>query len=473
MPIKFAFFTSRPVLSGKLLTERFGTGAEAIPAHEALFWEKTFMMNTKSLALAALGLALTSSAGAQTATLKLLETGGMQKAGYYVPQRLTLSKDKPAEIKKEPTFTATPMYGTLNFAGGKYLVALDESEDAATGKLYVDSNGDGDLTNDGSINWERSERKITNSQTKEEFLDVLYRGDSGVMPKGKKHGLSFYRFAGKGGERRGLGSNILFYYRDYGMTGDLKIGKKSYPIVMVDETATGIYDNTAERKASLLIDRDLNGKFDGRYERYDLSKPFNLGGTVYEVGSISADGTKLTLKKSAKTPAEVAEVPIPADLSVGKTAVAFSRPVIGGKTVKFPEDYKGKIVMLDFWATWCGPCIAELPGLTKTYEKYHGKGFEILGISLDRADQLEKVQAFLKEKKMPWEQVYDGKFWDAEIGKLYGVDSIPRAFLVDGSTGKILATTNELRGENLDSTIARHLSSLTGVGSAEKEKGSK
>lgn len=431
-------------------------------------------MKNKALVLTALGLALSSGAWAQTVNLKLVETGGSQKVGYYMPQRLTLSKDKPAEVKKVPGFDSTPMYGTISFAGKPYLVALDESADAAMGRLYVDSNGDGDLTNDGSIDWKRSERKVTNRQTKEEVLDVVYSGSSSVSPGSKKRGLSFYRFAGKGGEMRGLGTNMLFYYRDYALTGDLKLGKKTYPVLVVDEMATGTFNNLQHEektpaKVSLLIDRDLNGAFDPRYERYDLSKPFNIGGMVYEVDKLAADGMKLSLKKSAKTVAEIAEVPIPADLSVGKMSLAFSRPVISGKTVKFPEDYKGKVVMLDFWATWCGPCIAELPGLTKTYEKYHDKGFEILGISLDQADQLEKVQAFLKEKNMTWDQIYDGKFWDAEISKMYSVDSIPRAFLVDGNTGKIIATTAELRGEKLDSTIARALSSNS---TTEKEKGS-
>ena len=422
-------------------------------------------MKKTTLALTTLGIALSTGAWAQTATLKLMETGAFEKAGYYMPQRLALTKDKPAGIKKEPAYTNTPMYGTLMFAGAKYAVAVDEAADNSKSMLYIDANGDGDLTNDDTVNWNRNARKTVNPQTKAESEDVVYTGSKTVVSKGRNFGLAFYRLLTRGEELKGS----LLYYRDYGQMGELKLGKKTYPIVLLDETATGTYDATAERKSALLIDRDGNGKFDGRFERYDLSKPFNLGGNVYEVDKLAADGSKITLKKSAKTAKEVAEVPIPRDLSVGKQAIAFSRPVIGGKTIKFPEDFKGKIVMLDFWATWCGPCIGELPGLTKAYEKYHPKGFEILGISLDQPDQLAKVKTFLTEHKMSWEQVYDGKFWQAEIAQMYSVDSIPRAFLIDGNTGKIIATTGELRGEALESTLGRALSS----GSTEKEKGNK
>jgi thiol-disulfide isomerase/thioredoxin len=132
--------------------------------------------------------------------------------------------------------------------------------------------------------------------------------------------------------------------------------------------------------------------------------------------------------------------------------------------VNFPEDYKGKLVLLDFWATWCGPCRVEIPGLVKAYEKYKSQGFEILGISLDREKQGSNIEVFLMDNNMRWPQVYDGKFWDAEIAKMYGVDSIPAAYLVDGNTGKILASGNALRGEALDGTIAKALEQLKGGG---------
>jgi len=138
-----------------------------------------------------------------------------------------------------------------------------------------------------------------------------------------------------------------------------------------------------------------------------------------------------------------------------RKALAFTAVDTAGKPVSFPSDYKGRLVLLDFWATWCPPCVAEVPGLVRTYNKYRDRGFDVLGISLDQANSLDRVNAFTAAYKMPWRQVYDGKYWKARIAQFYRIDSIPRSFLVDGDTGEVLATGEALRGQALDATLAR------------------
>lgn len=138
-------------------------------------------------------------------------------------------------------------------------------------------------------------------------------------------------------------------------------------------------------------------------------------------------------------------------------AARFEATSTAGTAVHFPEDFKGKVVMLDFWATWCGPCIGELPNLTQVYKELNPKGFEVLGISLDSERTQDKLAQFTKDKGMPWTQICDGKGWEAELAKLYGVRAIPACFLVDGSTGKLLATSRELRGAALRPTIEKAL----------------
>jgi thiol-disulfide isomerase/thioredoxin len=89
----------------------------------------------------------------------------------------------------------------------------------------------------------------------------------------------------------------------------------------------------------------------------------------------------------------------------------------------------GKVVLVDFWATWCGPCVAEIPNVKDTYDKLHGKGFEIVGISFDKdKDALEK---FVGEHEMKWPQYFDGKVWGNDYGQKYGINGIPSMWLVD------------------------------------------
>jgi thiol-disulfide isomerase/thioredoxin len=97
--------------------------------------------------------------------------------------------------------------------------------------------------------------------------------------------------------------------------------------------------------------------------------------------------------------------------------------------------YRGKVVVIDFWATWCGPCVAELPKVIELYKKLHDQGFEIVGISLDQDKQA--LEQFVKEKEMPWVQFFDGKAWENKYAQLYGIQSIPAMWLV-GRDGNVV-----------------------------------
>jgi thiol-disulfide isomerase/thioredoxin len=112
---------------------------------------------------------------------------------------------------------------------------------------------------------------------------------------------------------------------------------------------------------------------------------------------------------------------------------------------------RGKVVLIDFWAVWCGPCVAELPNVIKAYERLHPKGFEIVGISLDQ--DKAKLEAFTKDKGMTWVQYFDGKGWQNEISSRFGIRSIPAMWLIDKKG--MLVSTN-VRGK-LEAEVEKRL----------------
>lgn len=136
--------------------------------------------------------------------------------------------------------------------------------------------------------------------------------------------------------------------------------------------------------------------------------------------------------------------------NIGRTAPAFTQDDVNGKPVSL-SDFHGRYILIDFWASWCRPCRAENPNVVKAYAKYKGKGFEILGISLDKEEQNKAWIKAIKDDNLTWTQVSDLKGWENEAAGLYGVRAIPTNVLVDPN-GVIIA--KNLRGTMLDEKLA-------------------
>ncbi|TVR51332.1 MAG: TlpA family protein disulfide reductase [Puniceicoccaceae bacterium] len=133
--------------------------------------------------------------------------------------------------------------------------------------------------------------------------------------------------------------------------------------------------------------------------------------------------------------------------------VTFEGPGLDGETIAV-SDFQGKVLLIDFWATWCAPCLAEMPHVVAAHQKYRDQGFEVLGVSLDRANAHDRIRQVMQQYEMDWPQIYDGRGWQAEAAVMNNISAIPATVLLD-RTGTPRFTN--LRGDDVSRRVAELL----------------
>lgn len=375
----------------------------------------------------------------------------------------------PIPLGPEPgeILAATPkdlgegaLYGVLQNGSpdGALTVAVLRKPDGQE-QVILDMNDNEDLTDDQRYSWSGSYGPMVKGvPTLPSFEARIQR----ICPSAAALvdiAVTFRRYEkdkATGRAAVGLTNGIVANVNSY-TEGTVQLGAKTYKVALMPVTLAGADSPFNHPGTAIIFDLNGDGHLDGHPfrggERFNLGSPFVIGGQGYQVKDATCDGRHVVLETvdaaaaaaaaAAKQPPPATPAPPPGAPAPGQSAPDFALTTIDGDSIRL-SDYRGKVVLLDFWATWCGPCRMEMPYVKSAYERYHKRGLEIIGVSLDNTPT--EVRAYTKMSGMSWPQILQGRGTMTALKRDYGIRSIPAAFLIDQKG--IVAATHP-RGDGL------------------------
>lgn len=227
-------------------------------------------------------------------------------------------------------------------------------------------------------------------------------------------------------------------------TGDTEEAVKAYQ-QLVENYPKATYFAPALLEMGLAYDRL------GQHDKADAAYHQLIEHPKYGSRASARTAKRLLALESENRTGEVPASPSfggRSDALVGKKALDFNVKDLNGNDLSL-EKYRGNVILLDFWAVWCGPCIAEMPNVKAVYEKYKDENFQIIGISLD--DSRNKLVGYLEKEEITWLQVFDGNGWKNQVAEMYGIRAIPHMYLIDGEG---VVRKSGVRGHALEPAVA-------------------
>jgi len=362
--------------------------------------------------------------------------------------------DEKAKLKlnKEPAYqSSSPRYRKVMIGNSPTTDGVAVVIDEAPGKdprVYIDANANGDLTDDPNPDWIRGDFDVLHKDLTIKATFVV-----NTKPHVVELPYKLLYFSRANQEQR-----VALQPR-FDRSGVLAVGGKEYKVILHTSNGRGLYSDP--KALTIGVDRNLDGKVDGSRlsgEIFIGAQPFNLAGETYLIKGVSELGDTFTVEIS---PTKVAPKE---HIAVGERAPDFEFQTLDGRRMK-RSDFRGRVLMVDFMATWCGPCIAALPETIKLYERFDRSKFEILSVSLDGGDGSNVTHndlvEFTKQRRISWPLFFDGGGFENVAAKKYNVVTLPAHLIVDqlgiirlvgrsggdGETERVMATIARLIGE--------------------------
>jgi thiol-disulfide isomerase/thioredoxin len=285
------------------------------------------------------------------------------------------------------------------------ILILDKTKDGRTILVTADTNQNNDLTDD---------------QTAQLVLDKDNEGGTTVINIERFRGtgrtqsitLPYFISYSIGKDRDGKQREHIGYGTHYRMEGTVDVGSLQHKVCLWDLTMDGKYNQSDLKQGSAIaVDLDDNGKFYGRNEYFVAGALIPLAGTYYEVDEIALDGSEIVFRRSELEPLKIGS-PVP-DLPLTDSL---------GKAFHL-SDYRGRVVLLDFWASWCGFCLAAFPDVSEFAMKNAGKAFDVIGVNVDDAALLDKARQVVDKYDLSWREVMDGKGTVSPLYDRFGAKS--------------------------------------------------